>query len=110
MLIELPNPLAVMTFRMAVVVLMSEPLVPVIVRTKLPVGVLDAVATVSVELAPTLTEAELNEPVALADRTSEAGIGCRIHSVRSAAAGNHRLRTWSRRQGEVAPHSSPCNT
>jgi hypothetical protein len=57
-----------MTFRMAVVVLMSEPLVPVIVRTKLPVGVLDAVATVSVELAPTLTEAELNEPVALAGR------------------------------------------
>ena len=50
------------------VVLMSEPLVPVIVRTKLPVGVLDAVATVSVELAPTLTEAELNEPVALAGR------------------------------------------
>ena len=47
---------------------MIEPLVPVMVRTKLPVGVLAAVVIVSVELLPALTEVGLNVPVALAGR------------------------------------------
>jgi hypothetical protein len=68
-LIALPEePLAVVTMRTAVVVLVSEPLVPVMVRVELPMGVLDAAATVSVELAPALTEVGLNVPVALAGK------------------------------------------
>ena len=38
------------------------------VRVKLPVGVLEAVAIVSPELLPALTEEGLNVPVALAGR------------------------------------------
>ena len=69
MLIALPEePLAVVTLRTAVVVLVSEPLVPVMVRVELPMGVLFAVVIVSVELAPALTEAGLNALVALAGR------------------------------------------
>jgi hypothetical protein len=56
------------TMRTAVAVLVSEPLVPVMVRVELPMGVLEAVATVSVELAPALTEVGLNVPVALAGK------------------------------------------
>jgi hypothetical protein len=66
MLITLPEPVADATSRMAVVVLVSEPLVPVMVKVKLPVGVLLAVVTVSVELPPALTEVGLKLPVALA--------------------------------------------
>src|ERR1700683_4139266 len=69
MLIALPEePLAVVTRRMERAVLVSEPLVPVMVRVELPMGVFDAVVTVSVELAPALTEVGLNIPVALAGR------------------------------------------
>jgi len=54
------------TLRVTFVVLVSEPLVPVIVRAKLPAGVLLAVVIVTVELLPTLTEAGLKVAVALA--------------------------------------------
>src|ERR1700691_3850119 len=55
-LIALPEePLAVVTMRTAVVVVVSAPLVPVMARVELPIGVLDAAATVSVELAPAVT-------------------------------------------------------
>lgn len=54
------------TLRVTLVVLVSEPLVPVMVKVKLPVGVLLAVVIVSVELFPTLTGVGLNVPVALA--------------------------------------------
>jgi hypothetical protein len=66
MLIGLPEPLAAVTFRLAVVVLVSEVLEPVIVKVKPPGGVLLAVVTDSVELLPTLTELGLKVPVALA--------------------------------------------
>jgi hypothetical protein len=69
MLITLPEePAEVETTRVVLVEWLSEPLVPLIVKGKLPVGVLVAVATVSVELAPALMEAGLNVPVALAGR------------------------------------------
>jgi hypothetical protein len=68
-LIAFPEPpLADVTLRVAVVVFVSEPLVPVMVKVELPVGVLLAVVIVSVELFPTLTEVGLNVPVALAGR------------------------------------------
>jgi hypothetical protein len=54
------------TLRVTLVVLVSEPLVPVMVKVKLPVGVLLAVVIVSVEPLPTLTGVGLNVPVALA--------------------------------------------
>src|ERR1700693_1378575 len=67
MLITLPEPpLTAVTLRIVVVVLVSEALVPVIVKVKLPGGVLLAVVTDSVELLPTLTEVGLKVPVALA--------------------------------------------
>jgi len=69
MLMGLPEePLADVTLRVVVAVLVSEPLVPLMVRVKLPVGVLVAVAMVSVELLPALTEAGLSEAVAPAGR------------------------------------------
>jgi len=64
MLIALPDPLAAVTLRVAVVVLLSEPLVPVMVKVKLPVGVVLAAVTVSVELPPVLIEEGLNVPLA----------------------------------------------
>jgi len=54
--------------RAAVVELVSEPLVPVIVRLELAVGVLLEVVTVRVELAPGAMEVGLNEAVAPAGR------------------------------------------
>jgi hypothetical protein len=54
------------TLRVKLVVLVREPLVPVMVRVKLPAGVLLAVVTVSVEPLPTLTEVGLKVAVALA--------------------------------------------
>src|SRR6202044_1367191 len=68
-LITFPEPVADATSRTAVVVLVSEPLVPVIVKVKLPVGVLLAVVIVSVELPPALTEVGLKFPVAFAGNT-----------------------------------------
>jgi hypothetical protein len=69
MLIAFPvPPLADVTLRIAEVVLVSELLVPLIVKVELPVGVVLAVVIVSVELPPTLTEVGLNVPVALAGR------------------------------------------
>jgi hypothetical protein len=69
MLIALPEPpLADVTLRVAVVVFVSELLVPLIVKVELPVGVVLAVVIVSVELLPTLTEVGLNVPFALAGR------------------------------------------
>jgi hypothetical protein len=53
------------TVNVTVVVCVRDPLVPVIVSVKLPVGVLAAVVTVSVELPPALTDVGLNVPVAL---------------------------------------------
>jgi hypothetical protein len=62
----LPEPLVAVTFSTAVVVLVSEPLVPVMVKVELPIGVLLVVVIVSVELLPTVTEVGLNVPVVLA--------------------------------------------
>jgi hypothetical protein len=55
-----------LTLSVTFVVFVSEPLLPVTVRAKLPVGVLLAVVIVSVELLPTLTEVGLKVAVALA--------------------------------------------
>jgi hypothetical protein len=52
------------TTRVTLAVCVSEPLVPVIVSVKVPVGVLVAVAILSVEPLPALTEVGLNVPVA----------------------------------------------
>jgi hypothetical protein len=65
-LIGLPEPLVAVTSSTTEIVLLSEPLVPVMVKGKLPVGVLLVVVTVSVELPPTVTEGGLNAPVVLA--------------------------------------------
>ena len=54
------------TFRVTFVVLAMAPLVPVMVRAKLPAGVVLAVVIVRVELLPTLTEVGLKVAVALA--------------------------------------------
>src|ERR1700723_1698572 len=61
-------PLEDITIRVAVVVFVSELPAPLIVKVELPVGVLLAVAIVSVALPPTLTDVGLNVPVALAGR------------------------------------------
>src|ERR1700693_3307104 len=67
MLITLPEPpLTAVTLRIVVVVLVSEALVPVIVKVKLPGGVLLAVVTDSVELPPATIEVGLKVPLALA--------------------------------------------
>jgi hypothetical protein len=67
-LITLLEPVADATSRTAVVVLVSEPLVPVMVKVKAPVGVLLSVVIVSVELPPALAEVGLKLPVALAGK------------------------------------------
>src|ERR1700724_3211119 len=54
-----PEPLAVVMLSVTVAVCVSEPLVPVIVRMKLPEGVLDDVVIVSVELVPEAVEVGL---------------------------------------------------
>ena len=52
--------------RVTLAVFVSEPPVPVMVKAKLPGGVLLAVVIVNVELLPALTEVGLNVAVALA--------------------------------------------
>jgi hypothetical protein len=55
---------APVTFKVTVALCVSEPLVPVIVRVEAPTGVLDAVVTVRVELAPGPIADGLKEAVA----------------------------------------------
>jgi hypothetical protein len=65
MLITLAEELTVVvTVKVTVVEWDSEPLVPVIVSVGLPVGVVAAVVTVRVELAPPAIDVGLNEAVA----------------------------------------------
>ena len=62
--LEPPPATAAFTTRDTVVVCVVEPLIPVIVSVKLPVGVLAAVVTVSVELVPAVIDVGLNEEIA----------------------------------------------
>src|SRR4051812_9330074 len=61
----LPPPPPVVTFNAAPTLCVALPLAPEIVSDELPVGVDEAVVTVSVDEPGALTETGLNEPVAL---------------------------------------------